>query len=122
MHKKTTKEETNLHPRNIRSPYGNRASIEIDFKQYAELLSEHDLTDEQATQLLSALWSIAVAFVEFGFGVHPTQLGCGKPEENKNVRPLDSENALHLGLNQHISDRFSDATTKQHSPSESEDA
>lgn len=50
-----------------------RNIISIDLKRYAYLLDDADLTDAEKEAFLEALWSIVVAFVELGFGVHPLQ-------------------------------------------------
>ncbi|WMS43117.1 hypothetical protein RDV64_01550 [Acuticoccus sp. MNP-M23] len=46
---------------------------EFDVARYAALLEGSDLTEAQKGQFLEALWSIIVAFVDLGFGVHPLQ-------------------------------------------------
>ena len=52
--------------------------IEVDVERYQHLLDNPDLTEEQKAQMLEALWSIIVNFVELGWGVHPMQKACGK--------------------------------------------
>lgn len=96
--------------------------VEIDFQKHAEHLARLGLKNEQITEVLEALFYVAVAFVEFGYGVHPAQRGCGKTTLNKSLEPSSSQNALHSELSQHISGRFSHASVKETPVSESEDA
>lgn len=46
---------------------------DLGFDQYRSLLEPHDLTDQQAHELLAALWSIMRTFVELGWGVESVQ-------------------------------------------------
>ena len=57
--------------KNSRSARGRR--LEIDFTRYQDLLNDVQLTDADRTEFLYALWTIIVAFIDLGFGVHPTQ-------------------------------------------------
>jgi hypothetical protein len=36
-------------------------------------VKDEDLSDEQARAMLEAIWSVVVAFVDVGFGLHPLQ-------------------------------------------------
>ncbi|MEM6890132.1 MAG: hypothetical protein AAF636_18655 [Pseudomonadota bacterium] len=54
--------------------------VEIDVEKYQAYLDDPSLGDAQREELLRALWSIISAFVELGFGVHPTQQACGQVE------------------------------------------
>lgn len=47
---------------------------EFDVERYSALLEGSDLTEAQKGQFLEALWSVIVAFVDLGFGVHPSQV------------------------------------------------
>ena len=53
-------------------------SLTIDWQAYAAMLEESDWSDEQKRELVETLWSIVVAFVDLGFGVHPAQQACGQ--------------------------------------------
>jgi hypothetical protein len=57
--------------KNSHSSRGRR--LEIDFNRYQDLLDDVQLTDADRTEFLYALWTIIVAFIDLGFGVHPTQ-------------------------------------------------
>lgn len=50
-----------------------RPSVSIDWELYASYLEESDLSDEQKRDFIETLWSIVLAFVDLGFGIHPTQ-------------------------------------------------
>ena len=54
-------------------------SLTIDWQAYAAMLEESDWSDAQKRELIETLWSIVVAFVDLGFGVHPAQQACGQP-------------------------------------------
>ena len=56
-------------------------SVEVDFVEFAHFLERTNYTEEQKHRLLEALWEIAVAFVDLGFGVHPAQSVCGKADK-----------------------------------------
>ena len=44
-------------------------SLEFDAAEYLPHMAEFDITEEQATELLTALWDIIKAFVDLGLGV-----------------------------------------------------
>src|SRR6056297_2391957 len=48
-----------------------KAVVRVDVDKYQALLDSADMTDAQKEEYLQALWSIILAFVEMGFGVHP---------------------------------------------------
>jgi len=50
----------------------------VDVERYQHLLDDPALSEEQKQQIIEALWSIIVNFVELGFGVHPVQEACGQ--------------------------------------------
>lgn len=54
--------------------------LEIDLDHYQSYLDDPALTPNQKKEIVGALWTIITAFVELGFGVHPVQQACGKPE------------------------------------------
>lgn len=47
--------------------------VTVDVDAYSAYLDGTDFTDEEKAAFLQAMWEIVVAFVELGFGVHPTQ-------------------------------------------------
>lgn len=56
--------------------------VEIDIEKYQAYLDGSGLTPAQKEDFLRALWSIVVAFVDLGFGVHPVQQACGQVENS----------------------------------------
>ncbi len=46
-------------------------TLTIDYAKYEALLDGGDLTAAEKRQVLDALWSIIVGFVDLGFRVHP---------------------------------------------------
>lgn len=60
----------------------SRPVLEVDVAKYQAYLDDGDLSDEQKQELIEALWSIIVGFVDLGFGVHPVQNVCGEVEKS----------------------------------------
>lgn len=58
-------------------------SLTIDWELYASYLDESDLTDDQKKEFIETLWSIVVAFVDLGFGVHPIQQACEQNDDSR---------------------------------------
>ncbi|MCY0149335.1 hypothetical protein OEG84_16870 [Hoeflea sp. G2-23] len=56
-------------------------ALSIDWEFYGTYLDESDLSDDQKREFIETLWSIAVSFVDLGFGIAPVQTGC---EQNAN--------------------------------------
>lgn len=46
----------------------------LDLTKYRPYLDGFDLTDDQKTTMIEALWSIAEAVADLAYGVHSTQL------------------------------------------------
>ena len=53
-------------------------SVAIDTAKYQAYLDDPSLTDDQKEAIVGALYSIMMAFVDLGFGVHPMQEVCGQ--------------------------------------------
>ena len=62
---------------------GARSTLQVDFELYQGFLDDADISEEQKRQMIEALWSIIVAFVEIGFGVHPVQEACEAADKDK---------------------------------------
>jgi hypothetical protein len=54
--------------------------VTVDVEKYQAYLDGSGMTDAEKKAYLEALWSLIVSFVDLGFGVHPLQEVCGKPE------------------------------------------
>ena len=48
-------------------------ALEIDLDVYLPLFEDETIPDADKQELLEALWSIIVSFVQLGWGVHPVQ-------------------------------------------------
>lgn len=55
-----------------------RPVVTVDIERYQAYLEGSGLSEAQKEEFIQALWSIVVAFVELGFGVHPLQEVCGQ--------------------------------------------
>jgi len=55
-------------------------TLGIDWEAYLPFFEDADIPDDQKRALIEALWGIMTAFVDLGFGLHPVQLACGKPD------------------------------------------
>ena len=51
----------------------SRKRLEVDVDRYQTYLNDSDLSVEQKADFLNALWTVIVAFVDLGYGVHPVQ-------------------------------------------------
>ncbi len=59
-------------PANLTSSSGRRAlSLDVDY--YQSFLDDTDIPDDKKQELIEALWSIVIGFVDMGFGIHPLQ-------------------------------------------------
>ena len=50
-----------------------KPSLGIDTAKYQAYLDDPSLSEAQKEEIVQALWSIIVSFVDLGFGVHPLQ-------------------------------------------------
>lgn len=58
-----------------------RPIVAVDVEKYQAYLDDPNLSEEQKEEFLQAIWSIMVAYVELGFGVHPLQEVCGQDSD-----------------------------------------
>ncbi|MET3662873.1 hypothetical protein [Aquamicrobium ahrensii] len=58
----------------------SRPIVSIDVERYKHLIDDPAIGEDEKEAFLHALWSIIVAFVDLGFGVHPLQEVCGESE------------------------------------------
>lgn len=73
-------------------------SVEVDFARYEQLLADESLDEGQRRAFFEALWSIIIAFVDLGFGVHPAQVVEGNTEYDGTCAPDLLENSGHETL------------------------
>ena len=53
-------------------------TLTIDWDAYLPLLESEDISDAQKRELIEALWSIVVTFVDLSFGIDRTTEICGQ--------------------------------------------
>jgi len=75
---------------------------EVDFERYAPLLKDADISDDQKRELLQALWSVIIGFVDLGFEVVPASSACGQNGETPPVSGPDGVHSKHRTLIEHF--------------------
>lgn len=103
-------------------PKHTQPTLECDFEAYAHYLEDSDLTENEKRQILEALWNIAVAFVDIGFGVHPGQQVCGKLEDNLSKASPTAPDGLYFDTRQIIENFMSVTDPKEEKDEEGVDA
>ncbi|WP_157063699.1 hypothetical protein [Phaeobacter sp. 11ANDIMAR09] len=83
--------------------------LSIDWDAYLPFLENEDISEEQKRELIEALWSIMVSFVDLGFGIHPIQQVCGQDISLAELPAADV-----LNLNNTVS-KFEQAAAPQES-------
>lgn len=78
------KNSDNIVGRSVKDVFNRpaRATVGVDVEKYKAFLNDPALTETQKEEILQALWSIVMAFVELGFGVHPLQEVCESGDEH----------------------------------------
>ncbi len=64
-------------------------TLTIDWEAYLPLFEDEDISETEKRELIEALWSIVVSFVDLGFGVHPVQQACGQDDDPLSDLPPD---------------------------------
>lgn len=62
-------------------------ALQFDAGEYLQYVQDYDLSEEQAIELLAAIWLTVVSFVDLGFGVHPVQQACDVQEDETVLEP-----------------------------------
>lgn len=75
---------------------GNRAAVEIDYEYYQKFFDDSDATEEEKRVLIEALWSICMAFVDLGYGIHPVQQACDEKNDLGQISTLDLADVIDL--------------------------
>jgi hypothetical protein len=80
----------------VQASGGKPMALTFDPDEFISHIADLELTEDQATELLGAIWSIMVAFVDLGFGIHPVQQAqsARNGDVGKNLAALDQESAL----------------------------
>ena len=72
--------------------------VGVDLSAYRHFFDDSDIPEEQKEALLQALWSVMMAFVDLGFGVHPIQQACGQTGDPNDAPPKDPADPLYCDL------------------------
>ncbi len=90
------KDEYNSAGTDLRGRFGasTKPVVHVDFARYQEFLDNTEMTEAQREEFLKALWSIIVAFIDLGFGIHPLQEVCGKHHQTDALSPKAEFNRL----------------------------
>jgi hypothetical protein len=68
--------------------------VYVDFARYQGFLDHTEMTEAQREEFLKVLWSIIVAFIDLGYGIHPIQEVCGKDLQTGAPSPKAEFNRL----------------------------
>lgn len=74
-------------------------SLSIDWDLYGSMLEDSNLSEKQQRELIESLWSIVLAFVDLGFGVHPLQQVCGEDQDDLAKALSDMISSSHTDNN-----------------------
>jgi len=80
------------------NPVNDQPIVTVDYKEFESYLEEQDLTEDQKRELLQTLWNIVVAFIDFGFEIHPIQLALndsGKLDEIDFEQGFERNRVIH---------------------------
>lgn len=79
----------------------------LDLNKYRPFLDGFDLTDDQKTAMIEALWSIAEAVADLAYGVHSTQL-YQPANDNDSVCNINVIDFFQLAANDPVLDELAD--------------
>ena len=71
--------------------------VTIDVARYQSYLDGMDASDERKEEILRAMFSIMMTFVDLGFSVHPLQEVCGKEGIGADTVSKTSLDEVRLG-------------------------
>ena len=71
-----------------------RLRLTVDAARYQAYLDGSDMTPEQKEEFIRALWSVIIAFVDLGFGVHPVSQACGQTPETESPGGKDGPDVV----------------------------
>lgn len=60
---------------------GSGQAMSIDWEAYLPFIEDPTIPEDQKRDLIETLWSITLAFVDLGFGLHPVQQSCGQGDD-----------------------------------------
>ncbi len=70
--------------------------LQMDVEHYERMLENSDLTPDQRQDLLEALWSMIVIFVDLGFCVEPVAHSCEQMNGGSNESGSTGVNPLYF--------------------------
>ena len=70
-------------------------TLSIDWDACLPFFEDEDISEQEKRELIEALWSIVVSFVDLGFGVHPVLQACGKNDDLLSDLPPDLLSLVH---------------------------
>lgn len=79
-----------------------------DLEKYRPYFEEFDLTDDQKTAMIEALWSIAEAVADLAYGVHSSQL-MQAAKDNDSCSDSNVIEFFQLAATDPVLDEFADA-------------
>ncbi len=82
--------------------YLNRKQLEVDVERYQSLLDSSEISKEHKAEFLKALWTVIVAFVDLGYGVHPVQAGGAEIISLPSPRSRCSNDTPDIGGTAHV--------------------
>lgn len=78
----------------------------LNMNKYRPYLDGFDLTDDQKTHMIEALWSIAEAVADLAYGIHSTQL-IDLANDNDSSRDSSVIEFFQLAANDPVLDKLS---------------
>jgi hypothetical protein len=79
-------------------------TLTVDWQLYAQHLEDSDLSDEDKREVIEALWTLVVSFIDMGFGVGSPAQACGKTAQHS---PSSAAGVLPS-----LQDHWNEAATK----------
>lgn len=80
----------------------------LDVNKYRPYLDGFDLTDDQKTAMIEALWSIAEAATDLAYGMHSTQL-VQTANDSDSISDSSVVEFFQLAANGPVLDEYADA-------------
>ena len=80
----------------------SRKRLEIDLESYQTYIDDNDFSDEQKSDFVNALWTVIVAFVDLGYGLHPVQSEGAQIVNLPVAQPRDVANIAKMGGSPHV--------------------
>lgn len=71
-----------------------RPALHLDVKHYQNLLDAPDLSPSEQRQLIEALWTLIVSFIDIGYDVVPRP-DCGKPSNKRDDCACETKDMLN---------------------------